>query len=104
VGQIIEIDEAVVMGEVLAVSTDRSLTGQDGETYERAVLVDEASTFPARLARQLFESAPDINHIYVMSNTLSIRRRGGWDDSSIDKVRQVIASFFRFYNEEASSV
>lgn len=103
VGQIIEIDEAIQLGDVLAVSTDRSLTGQDGESYERSNPTDNNSIFPAKLAGRLFEADPKINHVYVMSNTLSIRRPGGWDEVSIDNARQVIANFFRFYTEEATS-
>ena len=99
-GQTIEIWEAVAVGDVLLVSTDRSLTGQDGETYKRDDPVGDDSIFPAQLAWRLFESDPAIDHVYVMSNVLSIRRWGGWEDSSIAATREVVANFFLFYEPQ----
>lgn len=96
-GQTIEIDETIQLGDVLLVSTDRSLTGQDGEAYSPGRVPDEKATFPAHLAQRLFEADPKIDHVYVMSNSLSIRRPGGWDDSALDLARETVSNFFRFY-------
>lgn len=101
-GQTIEIDETVQLGDVLLVSTDRSLTGQDGEAYTPGSISNdsnEKAIFPAHLARRLFEADPTIDHVYVMSNTLSIRRPGGWDDAAVDLARQTVSNFFRFYKD-----
>ena len=96
-GQTIEIWEAVAVGDVLLVSTDRSLTGQDGETYTPGKPIESDSIFPAQLAARLFEADKGVDHVYVMSNVLSIRKPGGWDDASVEAAREVVTSFFLFY-------
>jgi hypothetical protein len=98
-GQLIEIDQVVQLGDVLLISTDRSLSGQDGETYRINSDVGANPTFPAKLSLRLFEADPKIEHVYVMSNTVSIGRTGGWDDPAIESARQVVANFFTFYKE-----
>jgi hypothetical protein len=109
-GQTIQIWDANVVSDMLLVSTDRSLTGQDGETYRPNTPTngtptngDPAATdaiFPAQLAERLFQSDSSIDHVYVMSNVLSIRRQGGWDDASVASTRDVVASFFLFYGAQ----
>ena len=109
-GQTIQIWDANVVGDVLLVSTDRSFTGQDGETYRPNAPIsdaamagasnDSAAIFPAQLAARLFESDGAIDHFYVMSNVLSIRRREGWDDASVASARDIVASFFLFYEAQ----
>ena len=101
-GQTIQIRDTDVVDDVLLVSTDRSFTGQDGESYGPGDPIGSDAIFPAQLAGRLFESDPSIDHVYVMSNALSIRRKGGWDDSSVGAAREVVGSFFRFY--EASQL
>jgi hypothetical protein len=96
-GQTIQIWDTDVVGDVLLVSTDRSFTGQDGESYGREDPVGSDAIFPARLAGRLFESDPSIDHVYVMSNVISLRRQGGWDDASTGAAREVVGSFFLFY-------
>ena len=100
-GQTIQIRDANVVGDMLLVSTDRSLTGQDGETYTPADSITADAIFPAQLALRLFQSDPSIDHVYVMSNVLSIRRPGGWDEAGIASTRDVVASFFLFYGAQA---
>ena len=99
-GQPIEIWDADVVGDILLVSTDRSFTGQDGERYTPGDGTEEGAIFPARLAARLFESDPSIDHVYVMSNVLSIRRSGGWDDDAVRVAREVVAAFFLFYEAQ----
>lgn len=104
-GQLIEIDQVVQLGDVILISTDRSLSGQDGETYRPNTDVANSDvstnpTFPAKLSVRLFESDPKIEHVYVMSNTVSIGRTGGWDVSAIEGARQVVSNFFRFYRSD----
>ena len=102
-GQTIQIWDTNVVADVLLVSTDRSLTGQDGESYTSGQAVGPGAIFPAQLAARLFESDRSIDHVYVMSNVLSIRRSGAWDDSSIASARDVVASFFLFYESQESA-
>jgi hypothetical protein len=99
-GQTIQIWDANVVADVLLVSTDRSLTGQDGEAYTPGQPIETGAIFPAQLAARLFESDPSIDHVYVMSNVLSIRRSQAWDESSIASARDVVASFFLFYESQ----
>jgi hypothetical protein len=108
-GQTIQIWDANVVADMLLVSTDRSLTGQDGETYRPSSPtngdpVDPDAIFPAQLAARLFQSDSSVDHVYVMSNVLSIRRQGGWDDASVAATREVVASFFLFYGPQPPSV
>ena len=107
-GQTIQIWDASVVADVLLVSTDRSFTGQDGETYRPGSPIEgdpvaPGAIFPAQLATRLFQSDPAIDHVYVMSNVLSIRRRDGWDDGSVASIRDLVASFFLFYEAQPGS-
>lgn len=96
-GQTIEIVDTAVVGGVLVVDTDRTIAGQDGEGFDGVAAARGAAGFPARLAERLFAADAEIDHVFVMSNTLTVRRREGWDDASIDAVTGVVADFFRFY-------
>ena len=99
-GQTIEIRRTVVVGDVLIVDADRSITGQDGEIYTGIEAARRGSTFPAALAVRLFEGVPGVDHVYVMSNTVSIRRPSGWDQADVDAAAGVVSDFFRFYRED----
>jgi hypothetical protein len=98
-GQTIEVLDKIELGETLLISSDRSWSGQDGEAFSQAP--SERATFPAELAARLFDAGLGIDHVYVMSNTVSIRRPGGWDADAIATAAAVISSFFRFYGEQA---
>ncbi len=95
-GQTIEINGSRRIGDVLIIDTDRSLTGQDAEAYTPGYTT-ESTTFPARLSERLFEADADIDRVHVLSNAISIKRSGGWDDEAADTAADVVASFFRFY-------
>jgi hypothetical protein len=82
---------------VILIDTDRTLSGQDGESYGGITSAESVASFPAGVAVRLFGSDSSIDHVFVMSNTISVRRRGGWDQASTDAVEQVVASFFRHY-------
>ncbi|MGH8925391.1 MAG: hypothetical protein ACREA0_20605 [bacterium] len=96
-GQTIEVLDKTELGENLIISADRSWSGQDGEAFSEASA--ERETFPAQLAARLFEADLGIDHVYVMSNTVSMRRPGGWDTAAIDGAAAVVSGFFRFYAE-----
>lgn len=93
-GQPISVDEVTQLGEVLLVNADRSFSGQDGEAFTAA---EETGTFPSQLAARLFGLGVGIDHVYVMSNVLSIRRPGGWDEGQLAVVTDTVENFFRFY-------
>jgi hypothetical protein len=97
-GQTITVSAAVV-DDVAVFDTNRSLTGQDGGEFAAAEEAAAAAGFDAELAARLFGSDPAIEHVYVLSNALTVRRSGGWDDSSLDAAGDVIREFFVFYSD-----
>ncbi len=96
-GQTIEIKRMTPVGRVLVVDTDRSLSGQDGESFTGKQTAGQLDTFPARLAVRLIEADAEVDYVYVMSNTVSIRRRTDWDDATMAAAADVVAEFFRVY-------
>jgi hypothetical protein len=52
------------------------------------------------LAGRLFGLDLGIDHVYVLQNTITVRRRGGWDEDSAGVVTHVTGSFLRFYPDE----
>lgn len=96
-GQNVEIKDAVEMGDVLIIDTDRSFTGQDGQ-----VMTPESGGegVPQVLASRLFDLGIGIDHVFVLQNTVTIRRPGGWDEDSAGRVSDVTHTFLRFYDEE----
>ena len=96
-GQTIEILKTATIDHVLVIDTDRSLAGQDGEAFNGVEAARRGTTFPARLAVRLFESDEAVDHVFVMSNTVSIRRPPGWPDDLVASASRVVSEFFRFY-------
>lgn len=96
-GQNVEIRDTVTMGEVLIVDTDRSFTGQDGQVIMPG---GEGGGVPGDLAKRLFELDLGIDHIFVLQNTVTVRRPGGWDEESAGQVTDVTHLFLRYYDEE----
>lgn len=96
-GQNVEIKDTVTMGEVLIVDTDRSFTGQDGQVIAAG---EEGLGVPGDLARRLFELDLDIDHVFVLQNTVTVRRPGGWNEESAGRVTDVTHLFLRYYDEE----
>ena len=84
------------LGSVALFSTDRSITGQDGIGFSPDSIEGDAP--PAELARRLFMADSSINHVYVLSNTVSVRRQEGWDDDSLDEATGVISGLFIHYS------
>ena len=98
-GQTIQINDAKTIEHVLVLDTDRSLAGQDGEAYNGVEAARRAATFPGRLAVRIFESDAAVDHIFVMSNTVSVRRPAGWPEKASSAVEQVVSDFFRYYTD-----
>lgn len=94
-GQSIEV-EATVLDDVALFNTDRALTGQDGSSFSSDDELD-GSDFPARLAQRLFAEVPAIDHVFVASNQVVVRRPHGWDGHVVDIASRVISDFFLFY-------
>jgi hypothetical protein len=96
-GQDVVIKETVTMGDVLVVDTDRSFTGQDGHTI---TLDSPRHGVPGRLADRLFALDLEIDYVFVLQNTVAIRRPGGWDEETAGVVTDVTASFLRYYPDD----
>jgi hypothetical protein len=52
------------------------------------------------MAMRLFSLDQGIDYVYVLQNTVTVRRPAGWDDESVDMVTDVIGSFLRYYPDE----
>ena len=98
-GQQIEVQQRTVLDQVLLVTTDRGLTGQDGAAFTSVGTAAEGSEFGARLAEQLFAADDAIDHVYVASNEVVVRRGGGWEAGAADAASTIVAQFLRFYPE-----
>ena len=96
-GQRIEIESTRVIDDSIVVTTNRSLTGTDGEGFEAFEATEGVDTFGAKLAAELFEADESLARIWVNSNVIVVKRRDGWDDSSSSTVSKVIEDFFLFY-------
>jgi len=100
-GQRIEVS-VVPLGSVALFSTDRSITGQDGVGFQRDSAHGEGP--PAEMARRLFQADSSINHVHVLSNTVSVRRDDDWDDDALDEASGVISGLFIHYPQVQGEV
>lgn len=99
-GQAIEV-QATVVDDVAIFSTDRSITGQDGVSYDSAEAAGRDDRFPGRLASRLYERDGSLTSVFVASNQVVVRREGGWGEASAAALSDVIEEFFLFYPPEA---
>jgi hypothetical protein len=95
-GQAVVVNQVREAGEVLLIDTDRSFTGQDGMAMSPD---DPGQAVPGILARRLFDLGIGIDHVYVLQNTVTVKRPRGWDDGSKEAVVSVVESFLLFYAE-----
>ena len=96
-GQPINVLNSTVVGDVLMIDTDRSITGQDGSSYGSADAAAASGTFPGDLASRLFSADAATAHVFVASNQVVIERSGGWTDASAEAAATIVANFFVFY-------
>lgn len=93
-GQTVVVNQVKEAGDVLILDTDRSFTGQDGMAMTPG---EPGDAVPGVLAGKLFDLDLGIDHVYVLQNTVTLRRPGGWDDAGKDAVTSTVESFLRFY-------
>jgi ferredoxin/flavodoxin---NADP+ reductase len=96
-GQRMEVS-VVEMGSIALFTTDRSLTGQDGISFAESP--DSRDGPPSELARRLFLHDDGIEHVHILSNTVSVKRRMDWDLYTVEDATEVIASLFTHYAPE----
>jgi hypothetical protein len=95
-GQAVVVNQVKEAGEILLVDTDRSFTGQDGMAMSPG---NRGTAVPGMLAGKLFDLDAGIDHVYVLQNTITVRRPGGWDEGTKDAVIAAVESFLLFYPE-----
>jgi len=96
-GQLITVN-AQAVADVAVFDTDRGITGQDGVGYANRHAAEDAAGFGAALAVRIFEAQADVDHVFVASNAVTVRRPGGWPDEVLADVGDVIRQFFVFYD------
>jgi hypothetical protein len=99
VGQRIAIDRTREVGDSIIVSTNRSLTGTDGEGFDSPAAAADGTTFPAKLAVELFQVDDAIRRVFVHQNVVVVTRDGGWAGEARNASGKVIEEFFLFYPE-----
>lgn len=99
-GQDVEIRKTATVGDVLVIDTDRSFTGQDGQSIGTEL---KGHGVPLQLAQRLFDLGLGIDHIFVLQNAVTVRRPGGWDEESAEAVIDTTHLFLRFYPEELAA-
>lgn len=95
-GQLIDVS-SIALGDIAFFDADRSLTGQDGYSFTSHT---ESDTPPATLANRLFAADPDIAHVHVLSNTVSVQRSGGWTDDRLKSAATILQHLFVFYDPD----
>ncbi len=99
-GQPITVADITVAGDLAAFDADRSITGQDGVSFDSAAAATESSGYPAELAARIFETDSGVDHVFVASNQTVVRRDGAWDDASVRAIAAVIEAFFVVYGDD----
>ena len=97
-GQLIEV-ESLVLDDVAIFDTDRSLSGQDGETFNSTSDATDSGTFSGVVAEALFAHDSAYTSIYVYSNAISVKRSGGWTDETASSAADVIRNSLVHYDE-----
>lgn len=96
-GQKIEVS-SMVADDIAMFDTDRAMTGQDGSSFSSGEPIT-STDFPAKLAEEMFAAVPGIDHVFVASNQVVVRRPHGWDDQVVEEAAGVISDFFLFYDD-----
>lgn len=96
-GQPIEITGTTTIDDVVLFHTDRSITGQDGVAFADRHDAEGHGGFPGRLAAAIAAADGAVDHVYIASNEVVVRRSGGWDDTATSAIGEVIRRFFLFY-------
>jgi hypothetical protein len=97
-GQIINVT-GTVSGDSAIFEADRSLSGQDGGSFDSIEATVDNTTFPARLAARVFEADEAVGSVFAGSNGVVVRRAGGWSDADVARIGSVIEEFFVFYRD-----
>ncbi len=97
----IEVDHSL-LGDVALFDTDRSLSGQEGETFSDPESAKQSGTFPGKVAASLLAGISAIESIYVFSNTISVKRSGGWTVDRLEEAAGIVRNSLIHYENNRS--
>jgi hypothetical protein len=98
-GQTIILKHRTVLDDVAMFDMNRSLNGQAGEHFSSVADTEVSTTFPAMLARRLFEAVDAVDHVFVAGSVASVRSKGGWTDEALDAAEFELRNFFVHWAE-----
>ncbi len=78
-------------------TTDRVLSGQDGEGFASVEEAGAGDTFPAQLAVRLFAGDEAIDNVFIASSEVVVSRSDEWDDAAVSNAAGIISDLHRFY-------
>jgi hypothetical protein len=96
-GQRIDVQGPLMLGDFAVFVTDRTLAGMTGVRFESPSDAEAQEGVPARLAAHLYAAEGGLRHIYVASNTITVGRVLAWNDTHLATVARAIEEFFLFY-------
>ena len=97
-GQKIEL-KTTQFGKNVIFDLNRSLSGQDGETYHNIAHASLTNEISAQLAMKLFHFSNDIENIFIQSNVVTINFTKNMGTAVTD-FEKLIQDFFLFYEDE----
>mgnify|MGYP001343847558 FL=1 len=97
-GQKIELN-TTQFGKNVIFDLNRSLSGQDGETYYNIAHASLTNEISAQLAMKLFQFSNDIENIFIQSNVVTINFMKNMG-TAITDFEKLIQDFFLFYGDE----
>ena len=97
-GQKIEL-KTTQFGKNVIFDLNRSLSGQDGETYHNIAHASLSNETSAQLALKLFQYSSDIESIFIQSNVVTVNFSKNMG-TAIKEFETHIEDFFLFYGDE----
>ena len=97
-GQKIEL-KTTQFGKNVIFDLNRSLSGQDGETYHNIAHASLSNETSAQLALKLFQYSSDIESIFIQSNVVTVNFSKNMG-TAIKEFETQIKDFFLFYGDE----
>jgi hypothetical protein len=97
-GQKIEL-KTTQFGKNVIFDLNRSLSGQDGETYHNIAHASLSNETSAQLALKLFQYSSDIESIFIQSNVVTVNFSKNMG-TAINEFETQIEDFFLFYGDE----
>ena len=97
-GQKIEL-KTTQFGKNVIFYLNRSLSGQDGETYHNIAHASLSNETSAQLALKLFQYSSDIESIFIQSNVVTVNFSKNMG-TAIKEFETQIEDFFLFYGDE----